>query len=203
MDPSRAEHSIVTRYRLIQGDCIAVMGGMPSRSVDLILADPPYLTDYSPRDGRKVAGDSGPDWLLPAFAQAYRVLKPDSFCVTFYGWPHADLFLSAWRRAGFSPVSHLVCLKRYSSKRGYTLGCHETLYLLAKGRPALPPAPGKDVLQWSYTGNAHHPTQKPVGTIRELIERFSKPDDVVLDPEAICFAVARNRLCGGPLSIED
>jgi hypothetical protein len=25
-------------------------------------------------------------WLKPAFAQVYRVLKQDSFCVSFYGW---------------------------------------------------------------------------------------------------------------------
>jgi adenine-specific DNA-methyltransferase len=201
------------------------MGKMPSESVDLIVADPPYLTNYSTRDGRRVAGDAQSDWLWPAFEEAYRVLKPDAFCVTFYGWPHADLFLGAWRRAGFLPVSHLVCLKRYSSRKGYTLGCHETLYLLVKGRPPRPVVPGRDVLQWSYSGNVEHPTQKPTETIRELIERFSKADDLVLDPfagsgttgvaarqcgrqfiliekEAICFETARNRLGGGPLSIE-
>lgn len=212
--------------RLIHGDCVAVMAKMASGSVDLILADPPYLTNYAPRDGRKVAGDTGTEWLRPAFAEAYRVLKLHAFCVSFYGWPHADLFLAAWKSAGFAAVSHLVCLKRYTSRKGYTLGCHETLYLLAKGHPRRPAAPGKDVLNWRYTGNLRHPTQKPVGTIRELIERFSEPNDIVLDPfagsgttgvaarecgrqfiliekEATCFRTARDRLEGEVLNIED
>jgi hypothetical protein len=31
--------------------------------------------------------------LKPAFAEMFRVLVPDSFCVSFYGWPQADRFI--------------------------------------------------------------------------------------------------------------
>jgi hypothetical protein len=30
---------------------------------------------------------------------------------TFYGWPQAEIFLRAWKRAGFRPVSHIVLIK--------------------------------------------------------------------------------------------
>lgn len=43
-----------------------------------------------------------------------------------------------------------------------------------------PTAAGRHWLQ--YTGNRLHPTQKPVGVLRPLIEAFSQPGDVVLDP---------------------
>ena len=170
--------------RLIHGDCIPVMRSMPGACIDLVVTDPPYLTDYSPRSGQKVASDRNGAWLEPAFAELYRLLKPDSLCVSFYGWPHADQFLGTWKRIGFSPVSHLVCVKKYPSRKGYTLSHHETIYLLAKGRPLRPVHPPKDVLEWSYTGNVLHPTQKPVEVIRALIEAFSQPNDVVLDPFA-------------------
>ncbi|EHA8180270.1 hypothetical protein JFA18_004723, partial [Salmonella enterica subsp. enterica serovar Brandenburg] len=39
---------------------------------------------------------------------------------------------------------------------------HECAYILAKGRPALPQKPLPDVLGWKYSGNRHHPTEKPV-----------------------------------------
>lgn len=165
---------------IIHGDCIDVMRSMPATCIDLVVTDPPYLTNYTPRDGRKIAHDVTGDWLAPAFSQLYRLLKPDAFCVSFYGWPHADIFLGTWKKIGFRPISHLVCLKRYSSRRGYTLGHHETLYLLAKGRPPLPTTPSRDVLDWRYTGNLQHATQKPVETMRKLIEMFSKPNDRVL-----------------------
>jgi site-specific DNA-methyltransferase (adenine-specific) len=89
--------------------------------------------------------------------------------------------MSAWKRVGFRPVSHLICLKEYSSRIGYTRGFHEVLYLLAKGRPPLPTDPFPDVLKWHYTRNVLHPTQKPVEVIQTLIEAFSKPGDIVLD----------------------
>ena len=39
-----------------------------------------------------------------------------------------------------------------------------------------------DVLEWKYTGNNLHPTQKPVCVLTPLVESFSNPGDVVLDP---------------------
>jgi site-specific DNA-methyltransferase (adenine-specific) len=38
------------------------------------------------------------------------------------------------------------------------------------------------VLPWEYTGNTLHPNEKPVIAIAPLIEAFSQPGDLVLDP---------------------
>lgn len=86
---------------VIQGDCIDVMRAMPAASVDLILTDPPYLVNYRSRDGRTLSNDDNDRWLDPAFAEAFRVLRPNRVCVSFYGWSRADRFLAAWRAAGF------------------------------------------------------------------------------------------------------
>jgi hypothetical protein len=51
-----------------------------------VLTDPPYLIDRQDRDGRSVANDDNARWLRPAFSQIYRLLKPASFCVSFYEW---------------------------------------------------------------------------------------------------------------------
>jgi len=72
--------------------------------VDFVLTDPPYITRYRERAGRQVAGDDTDDWLCPAVREVYRLLRSRSFCVSFYGWGRADLFLTAWRAAGFRPV---------------------------------------------------------------------------------------------------
>jgi adenine-specific DNA-methyltransferase len=39
-------------------------------------------------------------------------------------------------------------------------------------------------LPWKYTGNPLHPTQKPLSVLTPLIESFSKPGQIVLDPFA-------------------
>ena len=98
------------------GDCLKLLPTLPSNSADFILTDPPYITSYRSRDGRSVPNDNNDAWLKPAFAEMYRVLKSDSFAVSFYGWPKADRLLTAFRAAGFRIVGHFVFPKRYTSK---------------------------------------------------------------------------------------
>ena len=38
------------------------------------------------------------------------------------------------------------------------------------------------MIDWRYTGNRLHPTQKPVGSLQPLIESFCPQGGVVLDP---------------------
>jgi len=170
--------------RVIHGDCTIVLPQVPSESVDLVVTDPPYLVNYRPRDGRLCEGDNTDHWLKPAFRELYRVLKPDSLCATFYGWPWVERFMLVWKECGFRPVSHLTWVKSHCSREGYTDGFHEVGYLLAKGRPPRPQVPIPDVLPWAYTGNKLHTNEKPVVAIAPLIKVFSKPGDIVLDPFA-------------------
>ncbi|EQB16956.1 DNA methyltransferase [Sphingobium lactosutens] len=180
--PQRADGGEIPRHRIITGDCVEAMGKMPDASVDFILTDPPYLCRYRDRSGRTVANDNQADWLVPAFAQMYRLLVPNSYCVSFYGWANANLFLAAWRTAGFRPVGHIVFTKRYASHVGHLRAQHECAYLLAKGHPACPGQPVPDVIPFAYTGNVLHPTQKPVEAMLPLIGSLCLQGGTVLDP---------------------
>ena len=167
---------------VISGDCIDVMSRMESRSIDFVLTDPPYLTRYRSRDGKCVINDDNDLWLVPAFAEIYRVLRRGAFCVSFYGWNHADSFIAAWRAAGFRIVGHVVFRKRYASSTRFLRYHHEQAYLLAKGHAPMPQTPPPDVIDWHYTGNRLHPTEKPVQALEPLISSFSEPEGIVLDP---------------------
>ena len=173
--------------RLFHGDSIKVMQRLPDGSVDLIVTDPPYLVNYRDRTGRAIANDDpqSADWLPAAFVEMYRLLKPGSFCLSFYGWNRVEPFMSAWKGAGFAPVGHIVWQKSYASKTGMTRATHECAYLLAKGCPKRPTKPVADVLPWGrYTGNRLHPCQKPVSVFTPIIEAYSKRGEVILDPFA-------------------
>jgi len=171
-------------HNIVLGDCLNVMPTLPDASADFVLTDPPYLVNYQDRSGRSIANDRDSDWLQPAFAEMYRVLRRNSFAVSFYGWSRVDLFMAAWRAAGFRVVGHLVFAKRYASSTRYVRYQHESAFLLAKGAPPVPSRPIPDVLPWQYTRNTLHPTQKPVTALSPLIQSFTKPGDLVLDPFA-------------------
>ena len=170
--------------RIITGDCVEVMKEIPSASIDFISTDPPYLVRYTSRDDRSIANDDNSNWLMPAFAQMYRVLKYDRFLLCFYGWNKVDRFFAAWRAAGFYPVGHLVWVKDYHSNERYVRYSHESAYLLAKGNPSKPSIALSDVLEWKYTGDELHPTQKPVMALLPVILAFSHVGDLILDPFA-------------------
>jgi len=170
------------RNTIIHGDCLTVLPQLPAASVNFILTDPPYIARYKSRDGRSVPNDDNGAWLKPAFAEMYRVLERDSFCVSFYGWHQADRFIRAYRDAGFRVVGHLAFPKRYTSATKYLRYQHECAHLLAKGNPREPRDTIGDVLDWTYSGNKLHPTQKPLSVLLPLVETFSAPRGTVLDP---------------------
>jgi site-specific DNA-methyltransferase (adenine-specific) len=170
--------------QVIQGDCTRVLRTLPSEFVDLVVTDPPYGVRYQDGLGRTIANDDDPSRVLGAFTELYRVLTPNSVCVSFYGWGQVDAFFRAWRQAEFRPIGHIVWVKEYASRTRYLRYRHEQAYVLAKGRPALPAKPLDDIQPWTYSGNTDHPTQKSEEILIPLIQTFSRPGDKVLDPFA-------------------
>lgn len=169
---------------IIHDNCLNVLPQLPARSIDFVLTDPPYVRRYIERSGRAIPNDNF-HWLKPAFVELYRILKPDSFCICFYGWAHIDKFAAAFREAGFRIVGHLAFPKRYTSGTRFLRYQHEGAYLLAKGDPKEPDHPIGDVIEWTdYTGNRLHPSQKPASMLLSLIDTFCPPQGLVLDPFA-------------------
>jgi adenine-specific DNA-methyltransferase len=155
------------------GDCREVLASFANDTVDFVLTDPPYAVEYQGRwnsEGKTIVGDSSTEWILPAFREIWRVLKQDSFCLSFYGWPHAELFLSAWKFIGFRPISHVVCVKNNIGLGYFSRSQHEPAYLLAKGKPPRPQPALSDVYSWERESNILHPSQKPLGAISRLLK---------------------------------
>jgi site-specific DNA-methyltransferase (adenine-specific) len=158
--------------QILFGDCIEVMAKIPAHSVDFVLTDPPYITRYKSRDGKTVRNDNNDNWIKPAFAEIYRLMKPHTLCVSFYGWPMVETFAQAWKAAGFNIAGHIVFRKPHASSGRFLKCQHEQAYLLAKGNPDRPTLPIGDVIDWHSTGNNLIP----------LIWAFTNAADIVLDP---------------------
>lgn len=169
---------------ITHGDCLAILPQIPDAGVNFVLTDPPYVANYTARDGRTIHNEGHHAFLKPAFAEMYRVLEENAFCVSFYGWPYIDKFVEAYKAAGFRIVGHIAFPKRYGSGTRFLRYQHECAYLLAKGYPAHPEPTVGDVIDWTYSGNRLHPAQKPVTVLLPLVETFSRPTATVLDPYA-------------------
>ena len=57
-------------------------------------------------------------------------------------------------------------------------GSHECAYLLAKGYPKEPAYPIGDVIDFVYSGNKLHPTEKTLSALLPLVETFSQLGDL-------------------------
>ncbi len=170
--------------QIICGEAAQTLATFSAECTDLVVTDPPYLVRYRDRNGRTVTNDDNAQAVLSVYPEIYRVLKPDSYCISFYGWTEIAAFSEAWKNAGFRTIGHIVWTKPYASRSGHTRYCHESAFVLAKGYPRKPERPINDIQRWEYTGNRAHPTEKAVSVIKPLIENFSKPGDLVLDPFA-------------------
>jgi site-specific DNA-methyltransferase (adenine-specific) len=188
------------RNTIMHGDCLTILPQLGALSVDFILTDPPYIAGYRSRDNQTLRNDDNAAWLAPPFAEMHRVLKNNACAISFYGWPKVDLFFAAWKQAGFRIAGHIVFRKRYASKTAFLQYRHEAAYLLVKGSPAFPDNPLPDVMDWIYSGNTFHPTQKSIHVLKPLIEAFTKPGELVLDPFAGSARHASRRTVRGALT---
>lgn len=170
------------RNKIIEGDSAKLLGNLPEGVIDLIVTDPPYLVNYRDRSGRQLRNDDNPAGVLPVFAPMARAMTRDSYAVVFAGWSALPQFSAAWEQGGLRIVGQFVWAKRYASRRGFAKYRHETAYLLAKGKPPQPTRPLPSVMNWVYSGNKRHPTEKAVDILAPLIRCFSKPGDLVCDP---------------------
>jgi site-specific DNA-methyltransferase (adenine-specific) len=167
---------------ILCGNSADLLKQLPTGMIDLVVTDPPYLVNYRDRTGRSLQNDDNPDGVLPVFAPMARAMRQDSYAICFVGWSALPKFTAAWEAAGLRIVSQIIWQKDYTSQNGYTAYRHESAFVLAKGNPAKPANPLPSVMEWVYSGNRAHPTEKAVEIIAPLIRCFSKPGDLVCDP---------------------
>jgi DNA modification methylase len=154
---------------------------IPNESVDLILTDPPY--------GLKKQGiknDHDLSQFYSILSESYRVLKKDSFFITFFSTKFLpeifknNPFQYFWNFILHCPNGSVM------SPIGYTK--YMSCMVFKKGSPKMAKR-GKDIFMDTPgrmiepdEGYIDHPTPKPKTFIKELLILFSKENDIVLDP---------------------
>ena len=171
--------------KLIQGDCLELMKGIPDNSIDMVVTDPPYrlvgggCTNKTKKDGifdRENVSSGKPE--------VYRVLKPGTHCYIFINGRNLKGLQEAAEKAGFQFQNLLAWRKQNKTANRYYMNQLEFTLLLRKGKARTINNRGTsnclDVP--NIIGTKNHPTEKPVELMQILVENSSQPGETVLDP---------------------
>lgn len=190
--------------KLIKGDCFDQLKLIKSKSVDLILTDPPYIisreTNFSKGGGNeekygKLSMQFG-EWdkekldLEPLFKEFYRILKPGGTLIIFYDvfklqeiYNFAAKYKFKQPRVGIWDKSNAVPI---NARINYLSNAREYFLSFCKGKKGTFNS-YYDKAFYSYAivnGKLRtHPTQKPIKLLEDIIRVNSNEYDTILD----CF----------------
>ena len=183
--------------QLIQGDCLEEMKKLADDGVkvDLVLTDPPYLMNY--HTGRRkdkyhdfckpIANDTNFDLIKDIMPLLFELLKEGGAVYMFCNANHIDYFKQQIEQH-FKLKNILIWIKNNWSAgdlKGAYAKQTEFILFANKGRHLLNGARDTDILYYNrVVGNMQlHQNQKPVDLLTFLINKSSKPNDIILD----CF----------------
>lgn len=183
-------------------DCLEGLAEIPDNSVDLIIADPPYVlnmghagtkdnafaTNREQVNGALAFGDLtiAKPFYRQLFQEFRRVLKPDGAFYFFTDWRGYAFYFPIMQAE--LPVRNMIVWDKISGPGSYYTFAHE-LIIFGTAATRLKNKGGTNVWRMkafssgaaSTNGKKVHPTQKPVEIIQKMIEDSSDPGAVVLD----------------------
>jgi len=167
--------------KIILGDGLDLIKKIPSNSVDIILTDPPYGLN---KEG--IQNDVNLSIFYNILPECYRVLKNDSWFVTFFSTKFLpDLFKNNsftyfWHIILYCPegmVKSPIGITKFMSCFIFKKGNPKIIY---RSKDIFVDTPGKMVEP--DEGFINHPTPKPKHFIKEILKILSKENDLILDP---------------------
>jgi len=204
------ERPSIYRPELIQDKAENVLGRLPDSSIDCIVTDPPFGVDMEVgQRGVGVAnmGKNGAthgnvhnhgstDFLEGLAQEFHRVLKDDSHCYVFTNYKAYPAFKAEFEQE-FNLSQVLVWDKEWqgSGPPNTWLPAHEWVLHLKKGSPQIHGTLEPNILRCRRTRYLEefkiHPTQKPRQLMEKIIEKSTRPGEVVFDPFGGSYAVPR------------
>ena len=142
--------------RVICGDCLEVMKGIPDGAVDLVLTDPPY-PDYDGLRGRNFGYVPIETIPLPPTRQFIFWSASKEFPLDFTA-------RHIWHKPNGQSSEHYECIYERNGHRIYRVW-------------RIPIIQYQTLPEWTP-----HPTQKPLRIIREILLYATNENDLILDP---------------------
>lgn len=171
---------------IIHGDCLEVLRTMPDASVDAVVTDPPYGIKADRKQGARANKQHGAAWAASKDygATAWDDDRPsrEAFGQMLRVGRHAVIFGGNYFTDRLPPSPSWIVWDKDNGANNYAdfelaWTSHKRAARKVRWRwHGMLQEPGhpKDVRQ--------HPTQKPLGLMLWVIEHYTEPGDLVVDP---------------------
>lgn len=179
------------RIRLRHGDCLDFLPRRRDGRADAFVTDPPYGVDFrsnmrkATEKFERLENDETPftEWM----PEAFRMTKDGGCLLCFYRWDVQDGFLAAIKAAGWDVRSQAVWWKPGGSMGDLKMSFaaeHELIAFATKGEYRFPKKRPMSVFKTPKVppGQMIHPTEKPVGLLRQLLKAVVPKGGLVVDP---------------------
>jgi DNA modification methylase len=165
----------------VHGDARELLKRVPSNSVDAVITDPPWGVGLDEHDDLRAFLDSRDE--------LYRVMKPNSWLVFFFGVkrifdlaPLLERFTYVWMLVYFTTGYATISKNPLGTQAAYSV-----VFVFAKGKPKIA-LPHKDAIFADelpiVEDKVMEPQFKPTATVATLLNMFTREGDLVLDPFA-------------------
>lgn len=195
--------------KIVCGDALEVMKGMPDKSIDLVVTSPPYNLKNSTGNGMSVNTKTGKwagnalqngyshyddcmpydkytKWQHECLLEMLRLLKDDGAIFYNHKWRVQDGLIQDRREIVKDlPVRQIIIWRRKGGinfNPGYFLPTYEVIYMITKPKFVLAKKANAygDVWEFTQEMSNDHPAPFPVALIDRIIS--STNAQIVLDP---------------------
>ncbi|MHA2047455.1 MAG: DNA-methyltransferase [Candidatus Thorarchaeota archaeon] len=182
-------------------DCIPGMKRLPTESIDLVIADPPFGIAF---DGKSGVYNRDENLVVEGYEEAEdyqsftrewlaelpRVMKPTSTAYVFSGWTNLEAVLTGAREAGLVTLNHLIWhypFGVYTKKRFVSSHYHIVVLVRDPKKYFFNKIENYPEDVWLFkrkyrTGQAKNATTLPLDVVSRCVDFSSRPGDIVLDP---------------------
>ncbi len=176
------------------GDALYLLTQNKSEIACFAEVDPPYAVDLIQLRENKGAATENleeyneveekdyPDFLLKAATETFRILKPNTFCIWWFGSRHYDMVRTTLENVGFN-VDMIPAIWYKEGAPGNIMNPdimlarqYEPFFVCRKGQPRLNIKPHGNVFCYNNIAPQKriHPTERPLPLIRDIISTFAQ-----------------------------
>ena len=182
-------------------DCVKGMKRLPGKSIDLIIADPPFGIGF---DGKSSVYNRDENLVIEGYeevkdyhaftvawlAELPRIMKPTSTAYVFSGWTNLESVLQGARKAGLVTLNHLIWhypFGVYTKKRFVSSHYHIVVLVKDPKKYFFNKIENYPEDVWIFkrqykTGKIKNATTLPLDVVSRCVDFSSRPGDIVLDP---------------------